>query len=42
MDLAVENYIADKLFEKLILSGAAGIVKCPSCELVIQRSIKRE
>ncbi|KAG7830341.1 hypothetical protein KL920_001979 [Ogataea angusta] len=35
---AVEEHLSDMMFEELIESGEAGIVRCPSCSLLIQRS----
>ncbi|KAH3668198.1 hypothetical protein OGAPHI_001952 [Ogataea philodendri] len=36
--LSVDEHVSDSLFEDLIESGEAGIVRCPSCSLLIQRS----
>lgn len=38
IQIAVEEYLSDTLFEKLILSDDSGIVRCPACKMPIQRS----
>lgn len=38
MELAVEEYQSDQLFEQLVQSNESDIVRCPGCSLPIQRS----
>lgn len=38
IELAVNEYIAEKQFEELVKSGKADIIRCPNCSTYIQRS----